>query len=186
MAELTPFQPVGPYFHVMLDGLGRLTRLAGDGARGERITIEGVLCDGARRPLADGMIEVWQADAEGRYHHPEDPASSSADPHFWGYGRVDTDDQGRYRLETIKPGRVAGPSDTMQAPHILVSVYAPGILTRLTTRLYFEGDQANDADAVLTLVPAHRRQTLIAKRDGETYRFDIVLQGEGETVFFEA
>jgi protocatechuate 3,4-dioxygenase alpha subunit len=185
MADVTPYQPVGPYFHVMLDHLGRVSRLAGDGARGERIAIEGVLRDGAGRPLADGMIEVWQADADGRYRHPEDSASASADPHFWGYGRVDTDDSGRYRLETVKPGRVAGPSGSTQAPHILVSVYAPGILTRFTTRLYFEGDPANDTDPVLTLVPAHRRQTLIATRNGEAYRFDIVLQGEGETVFFE-
>lgn len=183
--DLTPFQPVGPYFHVMLDYLGRVSRLAGDGARGERITIEGVLRDGAGRPLPDGMIEVWQADADGRYHHPEDSASPAADPHFWGYGRVDTDDAGRYRFETIKPGRVAGPSGTLQAPHILVSVYAPGILTRFTTRLYFEGDSDNDADPILTLVPADRRQTLLATRGGEAYRFDIVLQGEGETVFFE-
>ena len=182
---MTPFQPVGPYFHVMLDHLGRVTRLAGDGARGERIAIEGILRDGARRPLTDGLIEVWQADADGRYRHPEDAASSSADPHFWGYGRVDTGDEGRYRLETIKPGRVAGPSGTLQAPHILISVYAPGILTRFTTRLYFEGDPGNDTDPVLLLVPAHRRSTLMATRDGSGYRFDIVLQGENETVFFD-
>jgi protocatechuate 3,4-dioxygenase alpha subunit len=177
---LTPFQPVGPYFHVMLDGLGRIPRLARDDARGDRITIAGVLRDGAGQPVADGMIEIWQADAEGRYHHAEDPRMPSADPGFWGYGRVDTDDAGSYRFETIKPGRVPG-----QAPHILVSVYAPGILKRCITRMYFDDDPANDADPTLQLVPAHRRHTLLATREGAGYRFDIVLQGENETVFFD-
>ena len=184
MAELTPFQPVGPYFHVMLDGLGRVTRLAADGARGERIALAGTLRDGAGAPLADGMIELWQADADGCYRHPEDPRAASADPHFWGYGRVDTDDAGGYRFETIKPGAIPGQDGTTQAPHLLVSVYAPGILKRLTTRLYFDGDPLNAADPVLSLVPAHRRETLLARRDGSGYRFDIVLQGANETVFF--
>jgi protocatechuate 3,4-dioxygenase alpha subunit len=185
--ELTPFQPVGPYFHVMLDGLGRVTALAGPEARGERITIEGVLRDGEGKPLPDGMIELWQADSEGRYAHPEDPRGAAADPHFWGYGRTDTNDAGMFRFETIKPGPVPGSgSDSgMQAPHILVSVYAPGILLRWVTRIYFEDEPANAADPVLQLVPAHRCQTLVAKRDGHGYRFDIVLQGEGETVFFD-
>ena len=182
---LTPFQPVGPYFHVMLDGLGRVTALASPEARGERITIEGILRDGDGKPMPDGMIELWQADADGRYAHPEDPRGASADPHFWGYGRVDTDDAGVFRFETIKPGRVPGPDGKVQAPHILVSVYAPGILLRWVTRLYFDGDPANDTDPVLQLVPAHRRHTLIAKPDGSVHRFDIVLQGEGETVFFD-
>lgn len=175
--DLTPFQPVGPYFHVMLDGLGRVTTLAGPGARGERITIEGTLRDGAGTPMWDGMIEIWQADADGRYH--------DGDPHFWGYGRVDTDDEGRYRFETIKPGRVPGPDGRTQAPHVLVNVYAPGIMKRWVTRVYFEGDPANETDPVLQLVPAPRRQTLIAKRNGSRYVFDIVLQGEHETVFFD-
>ena len=183
--DLTPFQPVGPYFHVMLDHLGRLTRLAGDGARGERIVLEGTLRDGAGTPLPDGMIEIWHADANGRYRHPDDSAGASADPAFWGFGRVDTDDAGRYRFETIKPGRVAGSDGGRQAPHILVAVYAPGIVKRFATRVYFEDEAANAADPVLQLVPAHRRGTLLAKKDGTAYRFDIVLQGEGETVFFD-
>ena len=191
---LTPFQPVGPYFHVMLDGLGRITRLAGEGARGQRVTISGVLRDGAGKPLPDGMIEIWQADAEGRYRHPEDPRGEDADTHFWGYGRVDTDDAGAFRFETIKPGAVPGADGVPQAPHVVVSVYAPGILTRFFTRLYFPDEAANQTDAVLTLVPAHRRHTLVAARDastalgagGDGYRFDIVLQGANETVFFDA
>lgn len=184
---LTPYQPVGPYFHVMLDHLGRITKLAGDGARGERITIEGTLFDGAGTPMPDGMIEIWQADADGRHRHPDDPGGASADPAFWGYGRVDTDDAGRYRFETIKPGRVSG-----QAPHVLVAVYAPGIVKRFTTRLYFEDEAANAEDPVLRRVPADRRHTLVATRpstslgaSGASYRFDIVLQGERETVFFD-
>ena len=183
--ELTAFQPVGPYFHVMLDRLGRVTTLAGKGARGERITIEGVLRDGAGKPMPDGMIEIWQADADGRYHHPDDARHGSADPHFWGYGRVDTDDAGRYRFETVKPGAVPGPGGINQAPHILVNLYAPGIVKRWITRMYFDGDPANETDPVLQLVPASRRHTLLAKPESGKYRFDIVLQGEGETVFFD-
>jgi protocatechuate 3,4-dioxygenase alpha subunit len=183
--ELTPFQPVGPYFHVMLDGLGRVTKLAGDAARGERITIEGVLRDGAGQPLADGMIEIWQSDADGRFPDADDQRAAQSDPAFWGYGRVDTDDAGCYRFETVRPGRVPGPDGSLQAPHILVGVFAPGILKRYVTRLYFEDDPANDSDPILRLVPESRRQTLLARRDGSTYRFDIVLQGESETVFFE-
>src|SRR5688500_12227037 len=117
---LTPFQPVGPYFHVMLDGLRRVSTLATAAPARDRMVIEGILRDGAGQPMPDGMIEIWQADAEGRYAHPEDPRAAGTDPQFHGYGRVDTDDAGAFRFETIKPGRVPAPNGTLQAPHILV------------------------------------------------------------------
>ncbi len=186
MADLTPFQPVGPYFHVMLrdEPLGVAILLSAD-ARGQRIVIEGAVLDGAGAPLTDALVEIWQADAEGRYHHPGDPAS--ADAAFGGYGRVATDSQGRFRFETIKPGRVPGPEGRTQAPHVLVGLLAPGVLTRYWTRLYFEDEPSNAADHVLRLVPSERRQTLLARATGDgRYTFDIVIQGARETVFFEA
>jgi protocatechuate 3,4-dioxygenase alpha subunit len=155
-------------------------------SRGERITVEGTLFDGAGAPVTDGFVEIWQADADGRFHHPADPGSSDADPNFRGYGRTATDDDGRFQFDTVKPGIVAGPGGRPQASHILVSVLAPGVLTRHVTRLYFGGDSAADEDAVIQLVPANRQATLIAEPVAPgRYRFDIHLQGERETVFFD-
>ena len=184
---LTPFQPTGPYPQVMLDlPTGAALPLSAV-ARGERIVIDGSLHGGDGNPIVDAMIEIWQADAEGRYPHPLDPRGADADPGFWGYRRVATDQDGRFRIETIKPGAVLlqPGSDTRQAPHILGGIYGGGIPYRYSTRLYFEGEALNDSDPVLMLVPEPRRVTLIAKREGATYRFPIVLQGEGETVFFD-
>ena len=187
MSLPSPFQPVGPYFHVMLrdDPRGRDTLVTPE-SRGERITIEGTLFDGAGAAMSDGLVEIWQADADGRFHHPADPAASAADPHFRGYGRTATDETGRFRFDTVRPGAVPGPGGDPQAPHVLVSVLAPGVLTRHVTRLYFGGDPALENDAVLQLVPADRRVTLMAEpvTPGH-YRFDIRLQGECETVFFD-
>ena len=187
MRPLSPFQPVGPYFHVMLrdEPRGHDTLVTTE-SRGERITIEGTLFDGAGAPMTDGLVEIWQADADGRFHHPADPAAGEADPHFRGYGRTATDDAGRFLFDTVRPGAVAGPDGRPQAAHILISVLAPGVLTRHVTRLYFEDDPAADEDAVLQLVPAGRRATLIAQPVAPgRYRFDIRLQGERETVFFD-
>lgn len=187
MAELTPFQPVGPFFHLWLGSEPRgFARLIADGTQGERIGIAGALLDGAAAPVRDGLIEIWQADAAGRYPHSGDPGSAAADPAFGGYGRTATDPDGRFRFETIKPGAVAGPEGRRQAPHLLVRVYAPGILTPYWTRMYFAHEESNSADMVLQLVPESRRTTLLARRTGAgEYTFDIVLQGEHETVFFE-
>jgi protocatechuate 3,4-dioxygenase, alpha subunit len=193
---LTPFQPTGPYPQVMLDlPTGSAVPLS-PAARGERIVIEGTLRDGDGTPVVDAMIETWQADAGGRYAHSEDPRHGDVDPAFWGYRRVATDGDGRFRIETIKPGRpllhrpaLSGVEDSVhirQAPHLLVGVYGGGVLHRYVTRIYFDGEPANAQDAVLALVPESRRHTLIARRDDATYRFDIKLQGEDETVFFEA
>ncbi len=188
----TPSQTVGPFFH---DALLRdeTNVLAGPGAAGERIRIEGYVYDGDGAPVPDAIVELWQADAHGRYHHPADQRDLPLDPAFTGFGRCATDQDGHYWFETVKPGAVPFDAATPQAPHIAVTIFARGLLDHLSTRLYFAGDPANDADPILRRVPEDRRATLLAQRataDGPAvYRFDIVLQGEGEraegeTVFF--
>jgi len=188
LTGLTPFNTVGPFFKVMLrhrpEGSDSLVT---DATRGERLTIEGRLTDGAGAPILDGLVEIWQADAAGRYRHPGDPRGGDADPHFTGFGRVSTGVDGTFAFHTIRPGLISSPDGRVQAPHILVSVLARGIMTRCWTRLYFEDEDLNRTDPTLALVPAGRRDTLLARKvtDGR-YRFDIVLQGERETVFFDA
>lgn len=177
MADLTPFQTIGPYFAVAMPAPG-LDDLADDAVPGERIRIEGRLLDGAGDPIPDGLIETWQANAQGHYRLP--------DHGFVGFGRVPTDSAGAFALDTVRPGSVSGPGGTTQAPHLVVSVLARGILTRLVTRIYFADEPANQSDPVLRLVPEARRRTLIAEpaTDG-TFRIDLVLQGPNETVFFD-
>ena len=185
---LTPFQPTGPYPQVMLDvPTGMAIPLSAD-ARGERVTIAGRLLDGAGQPVFDAMIETWQPDANGRFPHPADPRAADADPGFWGYRRVATDTNGRFHIDTVKPGSIRdpeGPVADLHAPHIVIGIYGGGILYRYVTRLYFADEPANASDQVMQQVPAERRATLIASRDGNVYRFDIRLQGERETVFFD-
>ncbi len=189
---ITPSQTVGPFFAYALTPAGKYaladlvgTDLVTEDAAGTRITIAGRVFDGDGAPVGDAMIEIWQADGEGRYAGV-DPALSNSS--FRGFGRSGTDAEGRYAFTTVKPGRVAGPNGAMQAPHINVGVFARGVLRRLFTRLYFADEaEANAADPVLKLVPEHVRRTLIAERTGEAaYAFDIRLQGDNETVFFEA
>jgi protocatechuate 3,4-dioxygenase alpha subunit len=185
---VTPLSTVGPFFKVMLrDRPEGTDTLVTDRTRGDRITIEGTLVDGAGAPVLDGLIEIWQADAEGRYRHPDDPLRESVDPEFAGFGRVSTGVAGAFAFHTIRPGSVPGPDGLAQAPHVLVSVLARGIMNRCWTRLYFEGDHRNRTDPILSLVPADRRDTMLARQiaDGR-YRFDVVLQGERETVFLDA
>ena len=144
--------------------------------------------DGDREPVPDAVLEIWQANHHGRYAHPADTRDLPLDNDFTGFGRVGTEADGTYRFETIKPGAVPFDETRQQAPHINIVVYARGLLNHLFTRLYFAGEPANDGDPVLSRVPAERRETLIARpeeRDGVlVYRLDIVLQGAGETVFF--
>ena len=200
----TPSQTVGPFFAILVPERGRLT-LAGDATPGPRILVEGAVRDGAGAPVPDALVEIWQANAAGRYAHPEDtgmrgmdlthnehgPHSEPArtpgpDPGFEGFGRVHTDAEGRFSVGTIKPGRVPGPAGRPQAPHLLVGLFARGLLMRLVTRIYFAGEFANAEDPILAQVAPDRRSTLVAaRRDDGRYRHVIVLQGPGETVFFD-
>lgn len=185
---VTPTQTVGPFFSPALlrDPWNVMTT---DTTRGQRIRVEGRVIDGAGAMVPDAMIEVWQANASGRFNHPRDSRDLPFDPEFTGFGRSGTDDAGVYWFETIKPGPVPYQSqgDQLQAPHLSLTIHARGMLNHAQTRLYFEDEPANDSDPILALVPADRRGTLIARRaeeDGEVvYRLDIVLQGLGETVF---
>ena len=185
----TPSQTVGPFFH---DGLDRPSwaDLTTAGASGEKIRVEGHILDGDRAPVCDAFLEIWQANAAGRYAHNEDRQDKEFDPNFRGFGRVFTDGDGRYGFTTIRPGRVAGRGNTLQAPHINVAIFARGLLKQLTTRIYFaDQSAANEADPVLSAIDddALRRTLLAAPVESTipTYRFDIVLQGESETAFFE-
>ncbi|MDR7554340.1 MAG: protocatechuate 3,4-dioxygenase subunit alpha [Armatimonadota bacterium] len=184
---LTPSQTVGPFFHggLLREGMNVLVR---QDTEGQRIRLEGYVYDGDRAPVADAMVEIWQANAFGRYRHPLDQRPVPLDPGFVGFGRAGTDDAGFFWFETIKPGPVPFRGGVMQAPHINVAVSARGLLDCLWTRLYFDDDPATATDPVLRLVPEARRGTLLARRQPGTvppvYRFDIVLQGDGETAFF--
>ena len=185
MSVVTPSQTVGPFFDFGLE-IANGDRVASAGADGRQIVVEGTIRDGAGAPVPDAVVEVWQANAAGRYRHPADPQVAPLDPECEGFGRVATTAEGRFAFRTVLPGPVPGPGNRLQAPHLLVSVFARGLLTRLATRIYFEGQPANADDPVLNLVPVHRRRSLIArygKRD--QYIFDVVLQGPDETVFFD-
>jgi protocatechuate 3,4-dioxygenase alpha subunit len=194
MPERTPSQTVGPYLHIGLTQGAYGAReiysavLAGPGVPGPHIRIEGRICDGEGNIVPDAILEIWQADDQGRYAHPADgrPLASNS---FRGFGRCATDTGGCFAFETVKPGCVPGPAGSKQAPHINVGVFSRGLLKRLFTRIYFEGEPANAADPILALVPAERRHTLFAKADAANpsrFRFDVCLQGGNETVFFDA
>jgi len=183
----TAIQPIGPFFHFALtpgweSGDRSAGVMAGPNTLGEHITLRIRLLDRDAAPVTNGMLELWQADANGKYNHPADTQPKTADPNFHGFGRLATDDAGLSIFETVKPGQVEG-----QAPHINVTIFAPGLLRPVYTRLYFEGDPANASDQVLNLAPADRRPTLLARPAAEpgTWHFDIYLQGPCETVFFD-
>lgn len=189
-------QTAGPYVHIGLapgaagfdiyrHELGGT--IAGPDVPGERIRIEGLVYDGTGAPVKDILLESWQADANGIYPHPEDPRHGEVAPGFRGWGRIITDfDSGLWSFETIKPGPVPGRNKRMMAPHISLWLVSRGINIGLNTRMYFN-DEDNSADPVLGLVEQeNRRRTLIAQRTAPgVYRFDIRLQGEGETVFLD-
>lgn len=195
----TPSQTAGPYVHIGLAPgaagfdiyereLGR--DIAGPNARGERIRVEGLVIDGTGSPIKDVMLEAWQANAEGRYAHPE--GGGSVEDGFRGWGRVITDfDTGEWGFDTVKPGSAMGRHGRMMAPHINLWIVARGINIGLHTRMYFDDEpEANAADPVISLIEwENRRQTLLAKRVERgteiVYRFDIRVQGGNETVFFD-
>jgi protocatechuate 3,4-dioxygenase, alpha subunit len=185
--QATSSQTVGPYGLIGLDWM-IIDNLVAPGVQGERITIEGQMLDSDGVPVPDGMVEIWQANAEGKYAHPDDAQKKPVDEKFRGFGRVLTDEEGRFRFTTIKPGAVPGPDGKLQAPHIAVSVFARGLLVRLVTRIYFPNEAANSKDFVLNQVEPARRGTLIAQKiDGKSgaLRWDIQLRGDNETVFFD-
>jgi protocatechuate 3,4-dioxygenase, alpha subunit len=214
MALQTPWQTTGPFFYFGLpwkgaadlcgdSDLGSRPDLVAPGhdygiervhsgrdrAKGERIELFGQVWDNTGAPVLDALLEIWQANAAGRYACAEDQRDDiPLDENFTGYGRCALDKQGGFRFRTIRPGRVPGPGNSLQAPHIAVGIIGPGFLKRVSTRIYFADGSGNDVDPILNLIPDARRSTLIAQRQTETnnsYRFDIRLGGDRETVFFE-
>ena len=185
----TTSQTVGPFFSIGLDRLN-CAELVGPGVAGERVTIEGRVLDADGVGVPDAIIELWQANSYGKYAHPEDPQDKPVEIGFQGYGRIPTDEDGKFRFTTIKPGTVPGPGPNgkLQAPHIAVSVFMRGLMRRVVTRIYFPDEPGNDGDFALGLVDAARRGTLIARKtpgmDG-VLKWDVIMQGPGETVFFD-
>lgn len=193
MTKITPSQTVGPYFKYGLtpgDVYAWNDAFSNDlltpDVSGERIRIVGRVFDGDGKAVPDSMLEIWQADAQGRFADPQDTRAlpNSA---FKGFGRCGTNPDGEFSFHTVKPGTVPGPKGKPQAPHIVMAVFARGMTQQTMTRIYFEGDAANTADPILALVPEERRGTLIARKvNGKaTYLFDVHLQGDNETVFFD-
>ena len=194
----SPSQTAGPYVHIGLNpnvtgihgvyetDLG--AAMKSGAVKGEEITITGTVSDGLGTPLKDVIVEIWQADADGLFNSPVE-TRGKADPDFTGWGRAAADLQtGQFRFDTVKPGRVPWRDGRLQAPHISMWIVARGINIGLHTRLYFADEaQANAEDPVLTRIEhQHRVQTLLADKTGDgAYRFDIRLQGEGETIFFD-
>jgi protocatechuate 3,4-dioxygenase alpha subunit len=194
----TPSQTAGPYVHIGLapGAAGFETYeqefgwdITGPNAKGERIRVEGLVIDGTGSPIKDVMLEVWQANADGNYAHPE---GGPVEEGFRGWGRVLTDfETGEWAFETVKPGATKGREGALMAPHINLWIVARGINVGLNTRMYFDDEaDANAKDGVMSLIEwENRRGTLVATRslrdDQIIYRFDIRVQGDGETVFFD-
>lgn len=190
MKKQTPSQTVGPFYAI---GLTRtpMNNLVTDATQGERIRIEGQVFDGDGAKIPDVMVEIWQANSYGRYNHPDDKQEKPLDPTFTGWGRSGTDENCLFSFETIKPGPVPGNDGTVQAPHVNVTIFARGMLVHAFTRIYFADEPANEKDPVLNSIKNKaRRETLIALPGMESgkkvYRFDIRLQRDNETVFFDA
>lgn len=199
-APPTGSQTVGPFFHLGFVYLER-ENLAAKGVAGERVTIRGKVLDGDGNIVPDAVLEIWQADPAGRYAS-ENSQQNSAAPRFLGFGRVETDDNGEFKFMTVKPGRVPTPEGGLQAPHLVITLFSRGLLKPLLTRLYFPDEPSNAEDPVLKLVPPERRSTLMATPSAEAgaknatedvlqnaprknLNWNIVMQGQGETVFFD-
>ena len=176
--QATTWQTVGPYFRIGLEYLD-VNELAPAGTPGERFAVEGRVLDGNGEGVPDAVIEIWQANADGEY--------GCGPGAFSGFGRIPTDADGRFRFTTIRPGEVPGPAGAMQAPHLAVRIMMRGLLKGLVTRMYFPGEKTA-FDPILQLVPDRRRSTLIAMADANregTLLWNVELQGERETVFFD-
>ncbi|RCW82749.1 protocatechuate 3,4-dioxygenase subunit alpha [Phyllobacterium bourgognense] len=193
----TPSQTAGPYVHIgCTPNFAEITgvyendlgiSMVNDKTLGERISLRGRVFDGTGTPLRDALLEIWQADSKGLYNSPSE-LRGSADPNFTGWGRCPTDmETAEYRFETVKPGQVPFKDGRMMAPHVTVWIVARGINIGLQTRIYFDDEkEANDKDPILQRIEHRNRvPTLIAKRDGSSYVFDIYLQGDKETIFFD-
>jgi len=184
----TPSQTAGPYFHLGMTETRSVPCIAGPQTKGERVRLTCRVIDGNGVLVNDAMIEIWQANAEGKYNHPDDVPEKTGDFSWFGFGRMATAEDGSCEFETIKPGRVLGSGNELQAPHLNVAIFARGMLKQLYTRIYFAGDPANSEDPVISLVPPPRREILMAQPDTARpghWRFDVHLQGEQETVFFD-
>ena len=195
MSGITPSQTVGPYFKYGLtpgsdyqwnDAFSN--DLVTPDVSGERIRIVGRVFDGDGKEITDAMLEIWQADAQGRYASPRD-TRALPNSKFMGFGRSATDKTGVFSFDTIKPGSVPGPNGKPQAPHVVFCIFSRGMLRQIYTRMYFPDEAANGTDPVLEVVPEDRRGTLLARKEMRgglpVYTFDIRVQGENETVFFD-
>ncbi len=183
---LSPSQTVGPYLRIGLVG-DLIAPDVVDPADPRAVRIRGTLLDGAGDPVPDGMIETWQANAAGRYDHPADMRDDvPLEDGFHGFGRSDTVNDGRFEIVTVKPGPVPWPEGGLQAPHLVVGIFARGLLKRVSTRMYFPDEaEANAADPILSRLEPRLAATLVAADgDAGSLRFDIRLQGAGHTAFF--
>jgi protocatechuate 3,4-dioxygenase alpha subunit len=182
----TPSQTVGPFFSIGLDRLNRVD--IAEGSKDELVAIQGRVLDGDGQPVPDAVLEIWQADADGHYHHPEHTSTPNDAAQFFGFGRIPTDERGQFSFTTIKPGPVHGPDGKPQAPHLQICILMRGLLRQLVTRLYFPDEPLNASDPALQVVPESRRYTLVARQtkpDEKTLEWNVCLQGANETVFFD-
>lgn len=183
----TPSQTVGPYFSMRLSAEGENVLTTSD----DRIVIAGRVLDGEGNHIEDALLEIWQASPSGRYHHPDDNRDLPIEEGFTGFGRAASSfETGEFEFVTLKPGRVPDAEGSFQAPHISLIVQGRGMLNAVFTRIYFSDEgEANADDLILRRVPQARRETLVAQlEEGSNppvYRFDIRMQGDGETVFFD-
>jgi protocatechuate 3,4-dioxygenase alpha subunit len=181
----TPWQTVGPFFSIGLDWLN-CTNITAD-AQAQRVTIRGRIWDGDGQGVPDAFLEIWQADAQGKYCEQPGGHEAVSAKKFFGFARVPTNERGEFSFVTTQPGRVPGYDGKLQAPHLNISIFMRGLLRRLVTRMYFPDQSANEADTALASVPVQRRATLIARKaenDRDSLHWDVRLQGEQETVFF--
>jgi protocatechuate 3,4-dioxygenase, alpha subunit len=178
-------QTIGPFLRIGLEWM-QIEDVAPQGVAGQRVRVEGRVLDGEGKPVNDAAVELWQANSHGKYASPGDSQDKPLEPAFRGYGRSLTDDAGAFRFRTIKPGRVPAPDGRLQAPHLVITIFMRGLLKQLVTRVYFPDEPSNADDPILNLVAPQRRPTLIARKTGEgALEWNVTLQGENETVFFD-